>query len=332
MNGGAYGQGTVFRVNTNDYTETVLHSFTGGASDGNYPYGGLLLANDGKLYGTTESGGSAGGGAIFRLDTDGGNYTVLHNFTGVDGLAPYATLIQGCDGGLYGTTYQGGTGGLGTAFRMNTDGTGYEVLHNFAGTDGQYPYGSLMIGEDGAIYGTASAGGANGLGTIFKLTWPGGWNFDAPTINDACTNYTLTMVSTVLTGDCPQYSTRTWLLTDTCGNSNTCSQTVTLNSTPPVFTCVSNKTVGSSFYCVGTGQPSNSVLYGFLTTGSGGAGPSGELIQGSDGSLYGAASGDGTAGAGTIFMMSTDGSSYSVVHSFCFGKRRTGSEGWSAAR
>jgi uncharacterized repeat protein (TIGR03803 family) len=114
--GGASGGGTVFKVDTTG-TETVLHSFTGGA-DGAYPAAGLVLDNAGNLYGTTFFG--TGGGKVFKLDP-AGTETVLHSFTGADGGGPEASLILDKEGNnLYGTT-DVGTSGDGTVFKLRLE-------------------------------------------------------------------------------------------------------------------------------------------------------------------------------------------------------------------
>ena len=98
--------------------ETVLYSFTNAGVDGANPFAGLIQASDGNFYGTTEFGGTSGYGTVFKI-TPAGAETVLYSFTnaGVDGGYPQAGLIQGSDGNLYGTTFFGGTGSVGTVFR-----------------------------------------------------------------------------------------------------------------------------------------------------------------------------------------------------------------------
>jgi uncharacterized repeat protein (TIGR03803 family) len=115
---GTDGAGTVFKLAA-DGTFTSLYSFTGG-NDGSNCYGGLLLASDGNLYGTTESGGVYGLGTVFRITTDG-TLTTLVSFDGYQGANPECTLIQGTDGHLYGTTQNGGANGRGAIFRLSLD-------------------------------------------------------------------------------------------------------------------------------------------------------------------------------------------------------------------
>lgn len=156
---------------------------------------GLTRGSDGKWYGTTRSGGVAdvwggtlGGGTIFRMNQDGSGYTNLHVFSRAEGegFGPYAPLIEGSDGALYGTTYSGGqredfTLIQGTLFRIAKDGSDYKVLHEFEQyhADGSSPYGPLVEGSDGVLYGTTREGGLRtvrhpeGLGTIFRINKDG---------------------------------------------------------------------------------------------------------------------------------------------------------------
>src|SRR5207253_8621290 len=122
-------------------------------------------------------GGTNAYGTVFKLSTSGAGYTSLYSFnsTAGDGRNPYAALVQGNDGALYGTTYGGGTNGYGTVFKLNTNGTGYTRLYSLTGTsgDGKNPYAALMLGSDRVLYGTTVIGGTNGYGTVFKLSTNG---------------------------------------------------------------------------------------------------------------------------------------------------------------
>src|SRR5262249_10353216 len=150
----------------------IVKSF--GQLSGSNPQGNLIQGGDGALYGTTYAGGGSGHGTVFRVNPDGTGYAAIHSFSYSDGSQPYAGLIQGNDGALYGTTAQGGSIGNGTVFRINPDGSGYAVLHSFAfGADGANPYAGLIQGSDGALYGTTMGGGASGNGTVFKVNLDG---------------------------------------------------------------------------------------------------------------------------------------------------------------
>jgi uncharacterized repeat protein (TIGR03803 family) len=184
--GGVNGLGTVFKLTPNGsgYTETVLYNFTGSKKgDGSFPYAGLLMDKSGVLYGATQTGGSkqcsGGCGTIFKLTPTGSGYkeSVIHTFlVKNDGQYPYGTLIADASGALYGTTYYGGTGGLGTVFKLTPTGSTYTetTLHNFSGPDGAQSTAGLTAGKNGVLYGTTNAGGTgvcyNGCGVVFSLT------------------------------------------------------------------------------------------------------------------------------------------------------------------
>ena len=166
-------------------TFRLLYSFTGG-SDGGYPLGGLLFDKEGNLYGTTGGGGAQGYctggygcGTVFKL-TPSGAETVVYSFTGSpDGNGPWAGLVFGNGGDLYGTTYEGGTsgncdGGCGTVFRVTPAGK-EKVLHSFTDNpNGAGPRAGLVVGGKGNMYGTTTGGGDYPSGgTVFKVTSSG---------------------------------------------------------------------------------------------------------------------------------------------------------------
>jgi uncharacterized repeat protein (TIGR03803 family) len=174
--GGASDAGTVFKLNTSTGIITLLHSFTqannGLNSDGAHPQANLIMDAQGNLYGTANAGGSYGGGTVFRLDTSGNNFTVLHNFAGgaSDGANPSAGLIMDAAGNLYGTTSSGGgSSNFGTVFRLDTVGNNFTVLHPFTGDDGANPSAGLIMDSAGNLYGTTHYGGSSSKGTVFKL-------------------------------------------------------------------------------------------------------------------------------------------------------------------
>ncbi len=184
--GGSYSAGTVYQlVVTSTAVETSgtyavitsgslnpLHSFTGGA-DGGGPYGGLVQASDGSLYGTTETGGTGAGnyGTIYRITTSG-SLTTLYTFSGgSDGGNPYAPLVEGTDGFLYGVAETGGSNGYGSVFRVSTSGSFTTVLALSPGSTGANPYGGLYD-DRGDLYGTASTSGSGGHGTVYQVPQP----------------------------------------------------------------------------------------------------------------------------------------------------------------
>ncbi len=166
--GGAHGKGTVYHITAaGDYG--VLHAFGAAAGDAQGPVGRLLQASDGLFYGTTFDGGASGGGTVFSLAADG-TFALLHSFGAAgDALRPYAGLLQGLDGHLYGTAASGGAAGMGAVFRVTLAGA-ESVVHSFTGTaDGRNPLAGLVQGAGGALYGACQFGGPADQGTVFEL-------------------------------------------------------------------------------------------------------------------------------------------------------------------
>ena len=179
--GGTFGIGTVFRVNTDGSGFTNLHTFTNG-TDGSVPEAGLVLSGN-TLYGTASGNGGANYGTVFAMNTNGMGFTTLHTFTNdTDGANPQAGLILS-GGMLYGTTTAGASGGNGTVFAINTNGTGFTNLYSFsAGApndediitngDGANPEAGLVL-VGNTLYGTANGGGLTGNGAVFAVNTNG---------------------------------------------------------------------------------------------------------------------------------------------------------------
>jgi len=174
--GGAYGQGTVFKV-TPSGTETVLYSFAGGA-DGSSPPGGVVL-HRGYLYGTTAGGGASSSGTLFQLDPTSGAETVLWSFTGgADGAYPHAGVVFAGSPATnaFGTTLTGGTYGWGTVYQWSPGGS-VAGIYSFGtqSNDGAQPWAALTWDKvNNLLWGTAYYGGTYGDGTVFVTTTGGG--------------------------------------------------------------------------------------------------------------------------------------------------------------
>jgi uncharacterized repeat protein (TIGR03803 family) len=193
-NCGAFACGTVFELSRKTgggWTEIILCSFNGGTSDGQNPSAPLLMDSAGNLYGTTllgGTGGTIGAGTVFKLSPNGsGGYTetVLHNFicSVTDGCNPFAGLVLDSKGNLYSTTNAGGANGFGTVYEMSPGSNGKwteTVLHSFgAAGDGLYPqFSGVTFDKSGNLYGTASGGGSNSYGVVFKMTPASGSGWD----------------------------------------------------------------------------------------------------------------------------------------------------------
>jgi len=156
-----------------------VHALNFRGPDGSSPQARLLIGADGKLYGTTAGGGTNAGGTIFGLNSDGSEFRTLHHFGAIegDGVLPFADLMFGRDGAIYGTTERGGTtNNHGTIFKIQPDGSNYEVLFRFTIETGSAPRGHLVEGPDGYLYGTTQGGGIRRGGTIYKIR-PDGTDF-----------------------------------------------------------------------------------------------------------------------------------------------------------
>ncbi len=161
------GYGVIFSMRPDGGAFTVLHNFMGPPADGRRP-SSSLLSDGSTLYGLTYNGGVGDHGIIFSMQTDGGAFTILHQFLGApsDGRGPMGNLIL-VDDRLCGTATSGGVNYYGILFSISADGSDYTIHHHFgAGDDGKSPYCTLLL-HDGLLYGVTSAGGSNHWGTIF---------------------------------------------------------------------------------------------------------------------------------------------------------------------
>ena len=288
--GGIYSSGTVFRVNVDGSQYAVLHAFGANANDGATPLTGLVQGRDGMLYGTTSLGGTNGTGMVFRLGTDGSGYTILHTCGGISGDAASPTaLIQGADGALYGVAQMGGSDAAGVVFRLGTDGSAYEVLHNFSSGDGQLPV-ALTQGADGSVYGVTQTGGTNSVGVVFSL----GTNGSAFAV-------LYTFGSSAGDGMMP-----VGLAQGSDGLLVGITQSGGSNDNGVVFLLNTN---GSGYR----------LAHQFDGTSGDGATPGAGLILGADGSWYGTTlHGGADSDDGTVFRMNGDGSGYQVIRRFTF--------------
>ncbi len=326
-------------------TFTTLHSFN--QTDGSEPEAGLVQATDGNLYGTTYRGGAGNfgfGGAVFKI-TPGGTLSTLYSFCNLsqcgDGAGPYAGVVQGTDGHFYGTTSEGGTN-YGVVFKVTPGGT-FTTLHSFADTDGANPQAGLVQGSDGNFYGTtpfsqASSACPLGCGTVFKVT-PGG---------------TLTTLHTFVGTDgfrplarMIQGTDGNFYGTTFGGGASPVNGTVFKITPGGVLTTLHSfagtdganpygalvqATNGSFYGTTLAGGGGNGTLFkitpgGTLTTlyifcsqGSGcpdGENPRGDLIQATDGNLYGTTTGaGGSSNGGTVFKI-TLGGTLTTLYTFC---------------
>jgi uncharacterized repeat protein (TIGR03803 family) len=167
--GGSANGGILYKFSKTG-TLTILHSFTGGATDGCNVLGTPFMDQNGNFYGTTSSCGTSSLGTVWKVSASG-NESVLHSFAGgtADGEYPLAGVIVDANGNVYGNTETGGSSNLGTVYKISPGGT-FRLVHSFAGTDGKYPYGSFVRNAKGTLFGTALNGGTIGYGTVWKMT------------------------------------------------------------------------------------------------------------------------------------------------------------------
>jgi uncharacterized repeat protein (TIGR03803 family) len=288
-------------------TFKVLHTFKGGPGDGYGPYGQLIRDSAGNLYGTTTAGGNGGGpcsgyggcGTAFKLDKTG-RTVWLHSFKFPIGWAPSAGLLRDQAGNLYGTTELGGdtscyTDGCGTVFKLNKSGQ-EEVLYKFTGDpDGYFPVSLLVEDASGNLYGTASEGGAYGVGAVFEL--------------DASRKET---VLYSFTGGSDGGNPNPGVILDAAGNMYGVTQYGGAG--------FGNSGYGVVFKLDTSGN--ETVLHTF--GGGDGANPDSVLLFDSGGNLYGTTANGGSSvvcrgGCGTVFELSPNNGSWTetVLYSFC---------------
>jgi uncharacterized repeat protein (TIGR03803 family) len=301
--GGPSGRGTVFAVRTDGSGFTNLHCFSAGGyngtpaytnSDGARPFTALLLSG-GVLYGTTESGGSAGLGTLFKLNTDGSGFTNLYVFTAAnsEGARPDAALVLSGNT-LYGTALRGGSSDGGTIFAVNTDGSGFRTLHQFTGgSDGDSPYAGLTLSGD-TLFGTASGGGS-GSGTIFAIKTDG----------TSFTNlYSFTPRESAVPG-VPPY-------TNSDGAYPQC--VLVLSGDTFYGTTPDGGTAGrGTVFAVSPDGTGFRNLHNF--SGSDGCWPEAGLVLVGN-TLYGTTEDGGSSGYGVVFAVKTDGTGFTNLHHF----------------
>ncbi len=289
----------------------VIHTFTGGG-DGARPFSTLTIDPGGALYGTTTWGGPNNCsppyecGTVFKLTHRNSAWVLqtLYTFdpnTGMDGYAPIGQLTRDPSGLLYGTTQEGGPKGDGTVFQLRPGATrpvavtapwGETRIHDFDFSDGELPEGDLLLDPAGNLYGTTCFGGANGSGTVFKLT-PSDGAWGLAVLHSFTGRYD---------GGCPTSG----VVLDAAGN---------------VYgTAYYGGAHGDGVIYQVTPSGSESVLYSF-TDGSDGRLPYAGVIFDQSGNLYGATAFGGfggSGGSGVVFELSpgNGGWSYTEIYSF----------------
>lgn len=315
--GGGQGVGTVYRLvhSGHNWLFYLLYTFEGltqQTTDGSAPYSRVMISPDGALYGTTHSGGDGQGckelhgcGTVYSVRPKSGNTgvpwqeTMLYQFGNQDGSNPdYGDVVFDQAGNLYGTTRNGGTYLQGTVYELSHQGGTWKesVLHSFAGSpDGTTPLSGPVFDQAGNLYGTTSAGGANGWGTVYQLkpTGPGWTENILDSIQDGSDGQTLSA----------------GVIFDPAGDLYGATQTGGTGGGGTVFELTS----------LSSGGWNSSTLYGFPGPAFGG--PFRSVVMDNAGNLYGTTSGDGAHQWGSVFKLtrSNGGWTYSSLHDFTGG-------------
>jgi uncharacterized repeat protein (TIGR03803 family) len=298
--GGTQGQGTIFNISPQG-TFTTVHSFCTlkRCDDGKSPRAGVILGTDGTFWGTTEFGGGPvvggyGQGELFRYIPEGGVLQTPYVFGQVVGDKPFSAPVQAANGDIYVTTPVGGqreTGSLssdtGAILNLSGNGGSYDFCANKHCPDGRNPYGGLVQGTDGNLYGTTTRGGANNAGTVFRI----------PTKVRPFTR----LHSFNTTDGAYPYAA---LIQASDGNFYGTTELGGANGGGTLFQITPSGTLTS--------------LYSFCAQASctDGKTPVAGLTQATDGNFYGTTELGGANGAGTIFQL-TPGGTLTTLYSFC---------------
>ena len=303
-------------------------------------YGDATLTS-GTVYGTSASGGSWGFGGIFALSTGNADVTNLYSFNGPeDGAAPWSDLVLSGDT-VYGTTYSGGGRGLGTVFRVNTDGTGWTSLHSFSLADGANPYAGLTLSGN-LLYGTTYNGGALGSGSVFRVAIDGsgftnlinfggtnGANPFGRLVQSGNTLYGTTvsggLYGTPISGG-GSFGTVFSFNADGTGFTNLHKFNGLLEGANPyggvvlsdnsVYGCTAVSLSGcGAFFKLNLAAPITAVLHVFNCLEEGASPKATLALAGS--TFYGVTeSGGGSTSDGVVFRINTDGSGFTNLHNF----------------
>ncbi|MGO9020332.1 MAG: choice-of-anchor tandem repeat GloVer-containing protein [Syntrophobacteraceae bacterium] len=324
VSGGAHGYGTIFRIETDGRGYKLLHSFEGGPGDGATPLEGRLVPSGQTLYGAAYDGGAYNTGAIFRADTDGMGYRLLHSlkpgnllsliFKSFENQGKSPCGVMALSGStLYGTAEEWGPHNMGVIFRIDTDGGGYQLLHSFGSVpnDGMAPHDLILQGS--TLYGVTAMGGSHhhfgpaGNGTLFRIDTDGAdyrilHNFGSVTDDGMSPNGLILSGSTLygttgLGGDF-RFGYGAGLPCEPQGNG--------------------------AIFRVDTDGGGYRVLHRLREGTGDGFQPAGSLIL-SGSTLYGMTVSGGANNGGAIFRIKTGGSEYQLIHSFDHGTGPSGS-------
>jgi uncharacterized repeat protein (TIGR03803 family) len=323
LGGGASNRGTLFRINQDGTGYSVVRSFSGTATDGGQPKMKLVPLGNGTFAGATTMGGAAAKGLLFTIRDDGSDFAVLRQLGLTAGGYPWSPVISGGNGVLYGTTYLGGAAGSGTIFRINEDGTGHTVLQSLPGPGGSIPIGALLLASNGALYGTTFNPGllfrvnTDGTGFTVLQNFPdGSWSGVIEGADGALYGASFGAVYRIAKDG----SGFTTLHTFTGGANDG------MTAHSGLVEGLDGRLYGMTY---GGGSANAGVIFSLNKDGTGytllrhflggatdGSIPMAEMIQASDGALYGSTYGGGPGNFGTLFKINPDGTGYAVLRIF----------------
>lgn len=330
--GGLNDGGLIYGIEPDGSDFATLKDF-GETSRGASPKGNLILASDGQIYGLASEGGEYGKGVIFGTDGFGGNYSVLYDFSGIDGATPLGTLLEGQDGALYGMTSEGGILDLGVLFKINKDGSNYTILYEFQDDGVAQPASGLVQLSDGTLIGTTSEQGFLEYGAIFSIDSDGSdfevlklWGLPSQTTNSSPLLHSNGRVYGQLNKNIWEYD----LATDSVRifydfptlDVKLTSGDLLQGSDGAIYGMTRSGNSGSigrygAIYKINPDTSGFTVLHEFEA--STGYYPVGGLTEGSDGLIYGMATSGGNPGglngygAGVVFRIAKDGTGYEVI-------------------
>ena len=336
--GGTNDMGVLFQYNT--ATSTIVKKIDfDGVNNGSCPWGDVMQATDGKLYGMTHDGGLNDAGVIFQYDISNGNLSKKSDFIDKNGKHPCCSLVQHSDGKLYAMAYDGGMEGVGVLFQFDPLNFVYTKKFDFHfSQNGAYLIGALMQASDGMLYGTSRDGGLNESGVIFQFNYSTSVYSKKIDLEDISTGSSPTG-SLIQATDGKLYGTTTF--------GGAYNKGVIFQYDPLTFTCTKKFDFDGAAF---GGNPQGSLmqatdgkLYGMTFQGGendlgvlfqfdpatsnyitkfdfdglqNGANPRGALMQANDGKLYGMSWAGGANNLGVIFQYNPLTSSFSKKFDF----------------
>ncbi len=282
--GGANGNGCIFSYVPGQTTNTKVYNFPvlPGTATGTRPICGLYQASNSLCYGFTAVGGANGFGTIFSFNTTGNVFVKLHDFATATGRSPLAEFIQAPNGVLYATASGGGANSGGVLFSWTIGSPGsYADLHHMSSADGYSPFSRMIVGSNGLLYGTTSAGGPGDAGVIFSF-------------NTTTTNYA------------PVYYMDSNGFSDTWGG--------VIEDPNGTLICLAGEggdgSAGALFrYDLSSFTATALVPFSF----SNGSAPRGRLLKASNGLFYGLTSSGGNNSGGVLFSIDPTTSAFTLL-------------------